>query len=134
MAANRPVLVTIIALLTMLYGIILILLGTVALIASTLDAVFDIFDVFVDIIGFGLIVAGVIFFIIGYGLWDGWTPMWYIALVIYAISAGAAIVSLASTLIKGGDAVTFSMVIPLIIDILILYYLFRPKVKEFFDV
>jgi hypothetical protein len=69
-------------------------------------------------------VFGVINIIIGIGLIVGWKPMWYIGVIFTIIDLIASIIMVLAII----------GIIPLIINILILYYLFRPKVKRFFGV
>jgi uncharacterized membrane protein (DUF2068 family) len=73
-----------------------------------------------------MIIFGIINIIIAGGFWNGWTIMWYIGLIVNAIGAAFAIYGIITTGIGS--------VIPLIIYAVIIFYLFRPKVKEFFGV
>ena len=130
--ADRPLLVAIISLLTMLAGILFILSGALFAFAGIEIDGLDIGSI-TDFVGIGLLIMGLIVFIIGYAIWSGWTIAWYVAVILYIISAIMSIISLVSA-ITGGGSVGFAMIVPLVITILILYYLFRPKVKEFFKV
>jgi len=65
--------------------------------------------------------------IIAGGFWNGWAIMWYIGLIVNAIGAAFSIYTIVTTMQIGS-------VIPLIIYAVIIFYLFRPKVKEFFGI
>jgi uncharacterized membrane protein (DUF2068 family) len=120
-------LISIIAILNFLIGLfflvmgVLLAMGTVAI--TDLDA---------DLQGLGtvggavLVIIGILYLVIAGGLWNGWRIMWYLSVIVTAISLILGIASLFTG--------TFVGIISLIIDILILYYLFRPGVKEFFGI
>jgi len=120
--ASRPILITILALLSFIVGILMILGG---LLATTI----------VTVLGYGGILMGIIFLIIGFALWRGWKIAWYLGVIIYIISAIFAVVSILLLIMDGqvNEAVV-SPAIALIISVLILFYLFRPNVKEFFGI
>jgi len=73
-----------------------------------------------------LLVIGIIYLIIAGGMWNGWKIMWYIGVIVNGISL---IMGLASIFVG-----SFVGIIPLVVDIIILFYLFRPGVKEFFGI
>ena len=70
------------------------------------------------------IVMGIVAFIIAYGLWNGRGWAWWLALIFAVISL---LIDLGSMV-----AGNFSGIIGLIIALIIIYYLTRPHVKEFF--
>ncbi|MDR0309483.1 MAG: hypothetical protein LBH88_01825 [Candidatus Methanoplasma sp.] len=132
---SRPILVAIIGLLTIIGSIVIIIAGLgLAFTEIVADLDFGIVGDIVDILGFGLIAVGIISLIIGIGIWSGWTIMWYIAVILYVLAVIASIISLIMMVVDGEVSIGASFIISLIISILILYYLFRPKVKEFFGV
>jgi len=120
--ASRPILITILALLSFIVGILMILGG---ILATTI----------VTWMGYGGILMGIVFLIIGIALWRGWKIAWYLGVIIYIINAIFAVLSILLLIMDGevNDAVV-SPAITLIISVLILYYLFRPNVKEFFGI
>ena len=71
-------------------------------------------------------IAGLINIVIAGGFWNGWKAIWYLAVIFGIIEILFDIVAIAT----GG----FVAVIGLIIQALLLYYMFRPKVKEFFGI
>lgn len=124
---SRPILITIIAILEFLIGL-LILVGGVLLIAGVISAG-DVDPEFADLgnaASIAMIVIGLLNIIIAGGFWNGWSIMWYIGLIVNGIGLIVAIYGLITTGI--GSA------IPLVIYAVILFYLFRPGVKDFFGI
>ncbi len=124
---SRPILITIIAILEFLIGLLL-LVGGILLIAGVVSAG-DIDPEFADLgnaASIAMIVVGLINIVIAGGFWNGWSIMWYIGLIVNGIGLIVAIYGLITTGI--GSA------IPLVIYAVILFYLFRPGVKEFFGI
>jgi uncharacterized membrane protein (DUF2068 family) len=120
-------LITIIAILEFLLGLLL-LVGGILLIAGVVSAG-DIDPEFADLgnaASIAMIVVGLINIVIAGGFWNGWSIMWYIGLIVNGIGLIVAIYGLITTGI--GSA------IPLVIYAVILFYLFRPGVKEFFGI
>jgi len=132
---KRPILIAIIAILTMISGILMIIAG---LLGGT--AVFTI-DLFIGTefenwmaqLGVGMLLMGIIAFIIGFGFWKGWKIMWIIAVILYLISVIMLLIAMVLTLMSS-ISLGWSLIIPLVICLLILFYLTRPKVKEFFGI
>jgi hypothetical protein len=127
--ANRPILITIIAVLTIIVAVLFILAGLGIAIGSEF---LDMGEEFADIInlgvlaGVGLLILGLIMFVVGYGFLKGWTLFWYIGVIIYAF-----VVIFAIYTIIIGQPIS---VIELVVALVILFYLSRPKVREFFKV
>ncbi len=124
---SRPILITIIAILEFLIGLFL-LIGGILLIAGVVSAG-DIDPELADlgnVASIAMIVIGLINLVIAGGFWNGWSIMWYIGLIVNGIGLIAAIYGLITTGI--GSA------IPLVIYAVILFYLFRPGVKDFFGI
>ncbi|MFA6710737.1 MAG: hypothetical protein WCR83_05385 [Candidatus Methanomethylophilaceae archaeon] len=124
--ANRPILITILGALFLIAAVVYIALG----IAGILD-LYDISDMGADYntistsaVGLTELAIGIIYLIIGYGFIMGWKIMWYLAVIFTALGV---IVSIPLMIVLIG-------IVTLIIYALILYYLFRPGVKEFFGV
>ena len=145
--AERPILITIIGALTALVAIILLIAGVICLISSTfhMNFVNDIAKTIYDSLqtknppslqditnyisletGIILVIVGFIYAIIAFGFLNGWSIVWYLGVIIYAISAISCIVMMFTT---GAMSIVL-----LVISLVILYYLFRPKVKEFFEI
>jgi hypothetical protein len=121
--ADRPLLIAIIAVLNLLSGILLIVGGVI--IALGVVAVSD-GDIDVGLAGsaLGAFVAliGVLSLVIGYGFWQGWKFIWYLALIIWIIE------------IIGGILMFPIGLLWTIIYVILVCYLFKPNVKAFFGI
>ena len=106
---QRPLGVTIIAILMIISGIALLSTGAILLVVG---------------IGVVPILLGIASFVMAYGLWVGKGWAWTITLIISVISIISAIVSIAF----GG----YGAIINIIINAVIIYYLYRPNVKAYF--
>jgi hypothetical protein len=146
MAADRPILISIVSILNIVLGLLAIIAGIVIIadiagfttelvnqlwekiqeqgqsVDFTKDDLLNVMKIF----GGMFSVAGIINALIGVGMWLGWRIMWYIGLVVNILELVFGI----GTLIFGN----FSAIISIIINGLIIYYLFRPGVKAFFNV
>jgi hypothetical protein len=126
---GRPFGVTILAILAILDA--LIAFGAAAVV-GTLFAWLETFSGSYGFGGFfaglGLVIAGVaaiiglIYLLLGWGLWTGQGWAWTIMLILTILSLIGSIIALIAVV----------GIVPLIINILILYYLTRPHVKAFF--
>lgn len=106
---HRPLGVTIIAVLTVIGGIAFIAIGAVLLVVG---------------IGFALIAISIAYFVMAYGLWNGKRWAWTITLILSGIGIILGIASIA----VGNVGAVFHI----IINGVIIYYLYRPNVKAFF--
>jgi len=113
----RPIGVTILGILEIISGIIAIVGG---LFVATFSAMMgtEIFAAYGGVISGVLIVIGIVSFVMAWGLLAGKSWAWTITLILTIISV---IFDLASFNVFG-----------LIIEAIILYYLFRPHVKAYF--
>jgi uncharacterized membrane protein (DUF2068 family) len=75
-------------------------------------------------VGIGLVVLGIAYLVMAYGLWRGKRWAWTITMILSFIG----IVLGAVSIVTGNIAAIFN----LIINAIVLYYLFRPHVKVFF--
>lgn len=142
--ADRPILISIVSVLNIILGLVAVILGVLVLanvggmITDLVDQAWQqIHEQFPDLskddvinalklAGFPAVVAGLINVLIGVGMWLGWRIMWYIGLVVNILELLFGL----ATLIFGN----FSAIISVIINGLIIYYLFRPGVKAFFNI
>ena len=106
---HRPLGVTLIAILTVIGGLIFLSSGLVLLIVG---------------IGIVLLALGIAFLVMAYGLWKGKGWAWTITLILSVIGIIIAIVSIA--------AGNVAAIINVIIHGIVIYYLYRPNVKAFF--
>ena len=134
---SRPLLITILAILYFLCGILLLLSGIVlALGVINLEDFTEEFKSLLSAGGIVLIIMGIIYLIVAGGFWNGWKIMWYLGVIFTFISLILAIVSMAGSayLLLADFSIVLGLVLPVAINALLLYYLFRPNVKEFFGI
>jgi hypothetical protein len=128
MKPPRPTGVAVLAILDFLAGILALLGGVfiAALGGSGLLALYGygFFSGFVAVVGGFVIIIGIFAIIVGWGMWSGKEWAWILAIILYALGALSSVISLA-----GGN---LGSVVGLLIDALLLWYLFRPHVKAFF--
>lgn len=129
---RRPLLVTVIGILLFLAGLFFLIIGAHLLLTSASVGG-------LDLIGISGVIVGAIYLVIGYGTLRGWKVIWYVAVILSAITAVAFIISFIlpytgfelpqeiAGLATGG-------IVSFIVNLIILFYLFRPGVKEFFDI
>jgi hypothetical protein len=116
MYKQRPIGVTIIALLAILGGIAFLVSGLGTLILIPLIGIF---------IGSGLFILGLAYFLMAYGLWKGKGWAWILTLILSGIGI---IVGIGSILVGNPGSVFHT-----IINAIVIYYLYRPNVKAFFN-
>jgi len=80
---------------------------------------------FIGILGATLIALGLADFVVAWGLWKGKGWAWIVTIIINIISAGLNIISIV--------AGSLGSIGGLIINGIIVYYLYRPNVKSYFD-
>jgi lysylphosphatidylglycerol synthetase-like protein (DUF2156 family) len=115
MHKNRPLGVTIIAILAVIGGIGSLSSGLVVL---TLIPVLGI------IIGGILIIIGLAYFAVAYGLWKGLKWAWIITLIVSVIGI---VVGLGSLAVRDTASIFH-----IIVNAIVIYYLYRPNVKSYF--
>jgi hypothetical protein len=113
---QRPIGVTIIALLAILGGIAFLASGLATLILIPLIGIF---------IGSGLFILGLAYFLMAYGLWKGRSWAWSLTLIL----SGIGIIVGIGSIIVGNIGSIFHI----IINAIVIYYLYRPNVKSFFN-
>jgi hypothetical protein len=114
MQRERPFGVTIIAILAVLGGIGSILLGFIVLIIPILGI----------ILGGIFVIIGLSYFVVAYGLWNGRSWAWILTVLISALGI---VVGLVSIIIGTGGSILY-----IIVNAIIIYYLFKPDVKAYF--
>lgn len=118
---HRPLTVTIIAILVIITGVVFIagglsIFGFAALVPELSIVFFA--------IGGVLIAIGIGYLVVSYGLFKGKGWAWSVTLILSYIGIALAIISIVSG--------NFFSAINLAINIAIVYFLYRPQVKEFF--
>ncbi|MBR4684995.1 hypothetical protein PED39_04985 [Methanomassiliicoccales archaeon LGM-RCC1] len=124
---NRPVVISIVAILNFLIGLFF-LAGGIVMALGIIDISAHVPEMaeYAALGGGIVILIGIIYLVIAGGMWNGWKIMWYIGVIVNGLSLIMGI----ATIFVG----SFVGIIPLVIDAIILYYLFRPGVKEFFGI
>ena len=130
---ERPLGVTVIAALALLAGALEILGGIVAIL---LGASFGAMGDFQGMGAFGaalgtaiggsLIIGGLISLAIGWGLWNGKGWAWWLTVIFTALGAITSLIGILSAPVVS--------IIYLVIELVILWYFFKPHVKEYFGV
>jgi len=115
MQRSRPLGVTIIAILAVIGGIGSVLSGF---------AIMAIMPFLGIIFGGLLIIIGLAYFVVAYGLWKGLNWAWNITLIVSVIGI---IVGLGS-IVVGNIGALFHV----IVNVIVIYYLYRPNVKAYF--
>ena len=105
----RPLGVTIIAILTAIGGIVFLASGAALLVIG---------------IGIILLALGVAYFVMAYGLWTGKRWAWTITLILSGIGIILGVISIA--------AGNIGSIVSIIIQAVVIYYLYRPSVKVYF--
>jgi hypothetical protein len=124
----RPTGITVLAILAMIFGVIAILGGVfvAAVGGSSILALYGYgaFSGLLSVLGVAVAVYGFLIFIFGWGMWTGkgWAWILGVILVILGILSGLGSLGVGNFTSIGG----------LIIDVIILWYLFRPHVKAYF--
>ena len=112
--SNRPTGVTILAILALIGGLLNLFFGGVEAVMGPMA-----------IMGIGLLVVGVLQLVVAFGLFTlkGWA--WMLAVVLQAIA-------IILNVFRMGGENTVPVVIATLVSVGILYYLFRPHVKQAF--
>jgi len=129
---KRPTGVTILAVLEILSAIALIFLGFVMLILGDVAiAMLGLTTPIPGLVPAALMVVACIMFVLAllylfivWGLWEGKGWAWTVALVFVILGMLSSVISMLSG--------SYQNVIALLIQVLIVYYLYRPQVKAYF--
>ena len=119
---SRPLLITIIAILYFVVGILVVLSGIMLMVGGAAVGQLALGGM----TGGVMVVFGLVNLVIAGGFWNGWKAIWYLAVIFGFLSIILCVVGLFTT---GGVSL-----VGLIIQALLLYYMFRPNVKEFFEI
>lgn len=123
---QRPILISVIAILYFIAGIFAVIAGIALMLGviTQADMGQGFEDMSMTVLGAALLIYGLFNLVMAGGFWNGWTIMWILGVIFTALGL---IIGIASIFFGG-----FIGIIPIIIYLLILWYLFRPGVKEFF--
>ena len=129
---DRPILVTVIAILYAL-GALILIIGSVGMAIggeSIIDEIIaeDPEMSFLEGMGmaFGVavLIVGLVIAVVSYGFLKGWSVMWYLGLILVVLGAISSLISIAFG--------QFGAVFSLAIAVIIVLYLFKDNVKLFF--
>lgn len=128
-SVHRPFGVTFLAVLHAIQAVVVFLIGVVIVaiggfVSRRLFGVPHLLSGILWVIGAVLIIIGLLYLVLAYGLWTGRGWAWLISLIL----AGLGVVGSLLSLLRGGVVA----IITLLLDVLIIYYLTRPNVKVFF--
>lgn len=116
--AKRPLMITIVCVLYAIVGLI----GLIGGIWDIVDTGVADPDMVVSVI------ISIVMLIVIYGLWNGIKAFWYIGVILAVIDILAQIYSMISA---GGIT---EAIVAAVIDLIILWYLFRSNVKSYFKI
>ena len=123
MGAKRPLLVTLIGVIYVLLGLLLLLVSGIVL-AATGMAVDPEIEEIAGLSGGAVAVLGIIQIVVGAGFLKGWKLWWYLGVIFTILNL---IFGIASLFVTGAGGIVL-----VIVALIILWYLFRDNVKEFF--
>ena len=116
----RPLLITLIAILNIILGLGAILIGGLTFTGMTVLGGLQVGAM----TGGVSVIIGLIYILIGIGFLSGWSIMWYLGVIFEVLG----IILNVLTLFVGN----LSAIIPILISLIILLYLFKPNVKKYF--
>ena len=122
MGAKRPLLVTLSGVIYVLSRLLLLVSGIV--LAATGMAVDPEIEEIAGLSGGAVAVLGIIQIVVGAGFLKGWKLWWYLGVIFTILNL---IFGIASLFVTGAGGIVL-----VIIELIILWYLFRDNVKEFF--
>jgi hypothetical protein len=126
----RPTGITILAILGFIGGILALLGGALFLAVASSGILssygMGMFSGFVSVFGGVIIVVGLFAIFVSWGMWSGKSWAWYLAVILYAIGVVFGLVILIAGALTG--------IVSLLIEVLLLWYMFRPHVKAFFGI
>lgn len=118
---NRPILLSIVAVLSILAGIVLIIAGALLLAGSTYLAISDVdLGLLAGAGSAGILIMGILYAVVGFALMSGKTWAWWLSVILIGLNL---ILSL-----YGMD------IVGVVISALILIYLTRPNTRGWFEV
>jgi len=143
---KRPIGVTIIAILTIIGGIALLIggLGFIALagilslasteVSSSGSVDIAALDILPMILGIFMVIIGIIYLIVSYGLLKGKGWAWIVTIIVTIIGLVIQIISAVTTGLLSSSLASglATHIIGIIISGIIIFYLYRPHVKAYF--
>lgn len=118
----RPLLVTLIAVIYLLMA--LVFLAAAALSLGGIDLEIDMSEELLSLFGGSSLILGLFLLVISIGFFRGWSIFWYLGVIVTVIS----LLLSAATILSG----SMGSIIPTLVLLIVLLYLFKRNVKDFF--
>lgn len=118
----RPLLVTLIAVVYLLVA--LVFLAAAALSLGGIELEMDMSEELLSLFGGSSLILGLFLLVISIGFFRGWSIFWYLGVIVTVIS----LLLSAATILSG----SMGSIIPTLVLLIILLYLFKRNVKDFF--
>ena len=118
----RPLLVTLIAVIYLLMA--LVFLAAAALSLGGIELEIDMSKELLSLFGGSSLILGLFLLVISIGFFRGWSIFWYLGVIVTVIS----LLLSAATILSG----SMGSIIPTLVLLIVLLYLFKRNVKDFF--
>ena len=118
----RPLLVTLIAVIYLLMA--LVFLAAAALSLGGIELEIDMSEELLSLFGGSSLILGLFLLFISIGFFRGWSIFWYLGVIVTVIS----LLLSAATILSG----SMGSIIPTLVLLIVLLYLFKRNVKDFF--
>ena len=118
----RPLLVTLIAVVYLLVA--LVFLATAGLSLGGIELEIDMSEELLSLFGGSSLILGLFLLVISIGFFRGWSIFWYLGVIVTVIS----LLLSAATILSG----SMGSIIPTLVLLIVLLYLFKRNVKDFF--
>ena len=118
----RPLLVTLIAVVYLLVA--LVFLAAAALSLGGIELEIDMSEELLSLFGGSSLILGLFLLFISIGFFRGWSIFWYLGVIVTVIS----LLLSAATILSG----SMGSIIPTLVLLIVLLYLFKRNVKDFF--
>jgi hypothetical protein len=133
---DRPILVSLIAFLWMIVGILIILFGLLSTVAGLgffgeevddyLQGLLGSLGALVFLVGISIILVGIVIFALGYGLWNLSFLAWFVTVILYGVATLGYILNY-EQLLQALQTGAFSFLLTPIITIILFFYFFSIK-------
>ena len=118
----RPLLVTLIAVVYLLVA--LVFLAAAALSLGGIELEMDMSEELLSLFGGSSLILGLFLLVVSIGFFRGWSIFWYLGVIVTVIS----LLLSAATILSG----SMGSIIPTLVLLIVLLYLFKRNVKDFF--